>query len=304
MPGCGSRCGGNRHQGVATPPKQRLEKKSEMEKRKLEGPILPPLVKRSVTVKKILSRKTLPLHVLAESRSSPRVSNSTSTLRCSPRVSAKSGKENAEDKAVKRASGGRSKLASASFGGNSTSESSPQNKTSVSRALEDPKSNDGVFPIPVNASCALNESSIGKKVRRSYSRLELSLNRSSYSMENSIASQEDLSDSSTPNQSKPSRRSFFGFDNLLSQDVLTDVSPVTSKADVSKSRPNVGAELSVMTLHVSPRKLETNFPGIAMAKEKRKRRKVPQINKSDLDEWAAQMNAQFEEAEKFDLTVE
>lgn len=39
-------------------------------------------------------------------------------------------------------------------------------------------------------------------------------------------------------------------------------------------------------------------------REKRKKKKVPQILKSELDEWAAAMNAEFEAAEQFDLVVE
>ncbi|XP_072345778.1 sororin [Scyliorhinus torazame] len=49
---------------------------------------------------------------------------------------------------------------------------------------------------------------------------------------------------------------------------------------------------------------DLNIPGIAIAKQKKKKRKIPQIEKSTLDEWAAQMNASFEEAERFDLLVE
>lgn len=50
---------------------------------------------------------------------------------------------------------------------------------------------------------------------------------------------------------------------------------------------------------------DTTLPGISppVVKEKRKK-KVPEILKSELDEWAMAMNAEFEAAEQFDLLIE
>lgn len=50
---------------------------------------------------------------------------------------------------------------------------------------------------------------------------------------------------------------------------------------------------------------DTTLPGISppVVKEKR-RKKVPEILKSELDEWAMAMNAEFEAAEQFDLLIE
>uniref|UniRef100_A0A8D0GDS4 Cell division cycle associated 5 n=1 Tax=Sphenodon punctatus TaxID=8508 RepID=A0A8D0GDS4_SPHPU len=134
-----------------------------------------------------------------------------------------------------------------------------------------------------------------KKVRRSYSRLDASFARSSLGYKASPGS--DLSDTSTPNHAPEKRRSLFGFEKLLALDALADVSPV-DKVAVREPPPATAGP------GVSPREPDTDIPGISFAKEKRKRKKVPQIDKSKLDEWAAQMNAVFEEAEQFDLLVE
>ena len=111
---------------------------------------------------------------------------------------------------------------------------------------------------------------MSQKVRRSYSRLE------------------SLSSAST---STPGRRSFFGFEG---PEDLRGVSPV------------VCSKLTeVPKVPVKPWVPDTTLPGISppAVKEKRKK-KVPVILKSELDEWAMAMNAEFEAAEKFDLLIE
>lgn len=62
----------------------------------------------------------------------------------------------------------------------------------------------------------------------------------------------------------------------------------------------------VPRVSVKPWAPDTTLPGISplVVKEKRKKKKVPEILKSELDEWAAAMNAEFEAAERFDLLVE
>ncbi|XP_065793772.1 sororin isoform X2 [Muntiacus reevesi] len=115
---------------------------------------------------------------------------------------------------------------------------------------------------------------MSKKVRRSYSRLET------------------LGSAST---STPGRRSCFGFEGLLAAEDLAGVSPV------------VDSKLAeVPRVSVKPWAPDTTLPGISplVVKEKRKKKKVPEILKSELDEWAAAMNAEFEAAERFDLLVE
>ncbi|XP_072495173.1 sororin isoform X5 [Notamacropus eugenii] len=117
---------------------------------------------------------------------------------------------------------------------------------------------------------------MSRKVRRSYSRLsDLGLGSSS---------------TSTPNYR---RHSFFGFERLLLGEELENVSPVVKE---SKSQAVASA--------TEPQRPDSTLPGIIITKEKRRKRKVPEILKSELDEWAAAMNAQFEAAEKFDLLVE
>uniref|UniRef100_A0A8C3PD51 Cell division cycle associated 5 n=3 Tax=Chrysemys picta bellii TaxID=8478 RepID=A0A8C3PD51_CHRPI len=120
---------------------------------------------------------------------------------------------------------------------------------------------------------------MSKKVRRSYSRLDASPSL----------------DMSTPTFTQK-KCSLFGFEKLLVPDALADVSPVgkVSPAQETPVEPNALG---------STKEWDTNIPGISFPKEKRKKRRIPQIDKSELDEWAAQMNAQFEEAEQFDLLV-
>ncbi|XP_052617244.1 sororin [Peromyscus californicus insignis] len=111
---------------------------------------------------------------------------------------------------------------------------------------------------------------MSQKVRRSYSRLE------------------GLSSAST---STPGRRSFFGFEG---PEDLPGVSPVVCSK--LTEIPKVPAK---------PWVPDTTLPGISppVVKEKRKK-KMPEILKSELDEWAMAMNAEFEAAEQFDLLIE
>ncbi|XP_058518376.1 sororin isoform X3 [Ochotona princeps] len=77
--------------------------------------------------------------------------------------------------------------------------------------------------------------------------------------------------------------------------------------DLSKVSPVVAAKSTeVSGVPAKPWALDTALPGISplVPKEKRKKKKVLQMLKSELDEWAAVMNAEFEAAERFDLVVE
>ncbi|XP_004643786.1 sororin [Octodon degus] len=135
-------------------------------------------------------------------------------------------------------------------------------------------------PAPTPVLCCSNNDSkeeeldvryleMSRKVRRSYSRLDT------------------LGCAST---STPGLRSCFGFEE---PEDLSGVSPVVCSklTEVPKVKPWCP---------------DTNLPGISplVRKEKRKKKKVPEILKSELDEWAAAMNAEFEAAEQFDLLVE
>ncbi|KAM6159410.1 sororin [Rhynchocyon petersi] len=133
-----------------------------------------------------------------------------------------------------------------------------------------------LLPPKVEASPQRNlderDLEMSKKVRRSYSRLEA------------------LTSTSTPG-----RLSCFGFERLLAEDSLAGVSPVLH------SKP-----LELPSDPMKPWAPDTTLPGISppAMKEKRKKKKVPEILKSELDQWAAAMNAEFEAAEQFDLLVE
>ncbi|XP_064220686.1 sororin-like [Aotus nancymaae] len=113
-----------------------------------------------------------------------------------------------------------------------------------------------------------------KKVRRSYSWLET------------------LGSAST---STPDCRSCFGFDGLLGAEDLSGVSPVVCSKFTEV--PRVGAK---------PWAPDTTLPGISPppGKQKQKKKKMPEILKTELDEWAVAMNAEFEAAGQFDLLVE
>ncbi|KAM8815120.1 sororin-like isoform 1-T1 [Rhynchonycteris naso] len=113
---------------------------------------------------------------------------------------------------------------------------------------------------------------MSKKVRRSYSRLDT------------------LRCASTSTPGRPS----FGFEELLGTEDLAGVSPLVCSKLTEVPRVPLNSWAPDMTL-----------PGISpLVKEKRKKRKVPEVLKSELDEWAAAMNAEFEAAEQFDLLVE
>ncbi|GCB83437.1 hypothetical protein scyTo_0023482, partial [Scyliorhinus torazame] len=159
---------------------------------------------------------------------------------------------------------------------------------------------------PDTAPSGLRSAAMPQKVRRSYSRLSPfgahALNARGGGFRASPRPAGDASDTSTPNQPPASRRSFFGFERLLAGEAALGVSPVTPLM------PKEAAVLSGQVTHDPVAELapspDLNIPGIAIAKQKKKKRKIPQIEKSTLDEWAAQMNASFEEAERFDLLVE
>ncbi|XP_051901047.1 sororin [Pristis pectinata] len=193
----------------------------------------------------------------------------TATPRRSPRVSAEAVKEN-----VCRVSAGS---------GAPEGQVSPSLPVTATPSAED---SDLLLDTRLPSD---RDSVMSHKVRRSYSRL------SPFGTQAGNAS--DGSDTSTPNQWHPARRSFFGFERLLATEALPAISPVKSASPRDKP---AGLPAPGSAACVPPGAI----PGVAAAKEKRKKRKVAQIEKSALDEWAAQMNASFEEAERFDLVVE
>lgn len=136
---------------------------------------------------------------------------------------------------------------------------------------------DVLSPIPLNVpqSPSYDERSkmTSQKVRRSYSRLEMSLHGGSFLYS---PTRETDSDTSTPNPApKAGRRSLFGFDKLLSSDSPEDEAEKKRPGEESKQKNNESA--SGMSTGLSAEEPDPNIPGIAIAKPKRRKRKVPQI---------------------------
>ncbi|XP_069036721.1 sororin isoform X3 [Lepisosteus oculatus] len=125
-----------------------------------------------------------------------------------------------------------------------------------------------------------------QKVRRSYSRLS----------DSGAASPPPSSSSSSSSSSPAPRRcSLFGFRRLL-----TPERPPAETTWVSAG----SATLLDATSAPEPGQPDPHIPGVALVKERKRKKKVPQIKMSELDHLAAQLNAEFEEAEKFDLVFE
>ncbi|CAH2325270.1 sororin [Pelobates cultripes] len=235
-----------------------------------------PIFRRPITAKKIMPRKTLAAIASFPPVSTPKVITATATLRRSSRVSPQFEKENSFVKP-------------------------PMLSKSVTE--QSPSKMDILSPIPLNISLSPmkddRDKLMSQKVRRSYSRLDMSLNGSSFLYS---PTRNSSSDSSTPNSSaKSGRRSLFGFNKLLSSETPEEDLGKTTKRDSGENRNTFNKSTGVS---ISVEEPDHNIPGVVLVKQKRRKRKIPLIEKSDLDEWAAVMNAEFEEAEKFDLFVE
>ncbi|XP_068567419.1 sororin [Cebidichthys violaceus] len=141
-------------------------------------------------------------------------------------------------------------------------------------------------PHPQQPAADPEDAVWSQKVRRSYSRL----------------SDKSLS-------SPDSRDNMFGFEKMNTPEVGPRV--LRSKTGLEVSCGSLSGLNSFMSLleaedcgPASPEP-DLNIPGVVMVKEKRSRRKkVQQIGTTELDALAAQMNAEFEEAEDFELLVE
>ncbi|XP_056601342.1 sororin [Triplophysa dalaica] len=132
-----------------------------------------------------------------------------------------------------------------------------------------------------------------KKVRRSYTRLSVG-DKSFESPKSQPAS------SSSPN----SRQTMFGFERLQTPEVIR-------KTEGSRSALQGSMSLIVGSFNISaaddsatnPSEVDLNIPGVCLVKKTRRKR-VQQIKMSELDHLAAKMNAEFDEAENFELVVE
>ncbi|XP_054619295.1 sororin [Dunckerocampus dactyliophorus] len=118
-----------------------------------------------------------------------------------------------------------------------------------------------------------------QKVRRSYTRLS----------EKSFNSPE-------------ARETLFGFEKLQTPEVGRSVGRTTTGPDVSSC--SFTSMLDADYCGPAFSEPDANIPGVAVVKEKRNRRKIQQIDVTELDALAAKMNAEFEEAEEFELVVE
>ncbi|KAM4018104.1 sororin [Anomaloglossus baeobatrachus] len=286
-----------------TPPARRSQRNSASLSKSAGSPMAAPVMKRSITAKKILPRKTLAALVSAESQP-----HATSTVE-QPRSSSGSARRGA----VQAAPQSTPKVSNVATAPRRTTRISPHigkenavlDKTQdIAKSVPDQSTAskiDVLSPILVNVPQLPTSDDrrevMSQKVRRSYSRLELSMNGSSFLY--SPTRNSDSSDTSTPNlASKPGRRSLFGFDKLGAEE------DVQSKKDGEKMKQTFNESSMGASIRHSAGEPDLNIPGVALAKQKRRKRKVPQIEVCALDEWAASMNAQFEEAEKFDLLVE
>ncbi|XP_035627838.1 sororin-B-like [Oncorhynchus keta] len=138
------------------------------------------------------------------------------------------------------------------------------------------------------------DSAWSQKVRRSYSRLSLG-DRSFEHPQGQDVSSPSLR-----------RETLFGFEKLQTPQVLRKVEQSRVGSEASKSFCGVSSFTLIEgddSAAAAPEP-DVNIPGVAVVKEKRRRKKVPQIKLAELDDLAAKMNAEFEEAEGFDLVVE
>ncbi|CAL8299168.1 unnamed protein product [Lota lota] len=136
---------------------------------------------------------------------------------------------------------------------------------------------------PPPPTAAPEDSQWFKKVRRSYSRLS------------------DRSfDSPNP------RDTMFGFEKLTTPEVFRKA-PSKAGAESICSLSGLSSFTSLIDADEGASgcpEPDLNIPGVVMVKEKRRRRKVQKIDVQEIDSLAAKMNAEFEEAEEFELFVE
>ncbi|XP_056272531.1 sororin [Pseudoliparis swirei] len=132
-----------------------------------------------------------------------------------------------------------------------------------------------------------------QKVRRSYSRLgDKSFN----------------SPGEKSSHSPGCRGNMFGFDELQTPEVGPRVLRSRTGSEVSRAPPSAALNSFTSLLeaeHSAVLEQDLHIPGVVVVKEKRTRRKkVQQIGTTELDALAARLNAEFDEAEEFELLVE
>ncbi|TNN61357.1 Sororin-B [Liparis tanakae] len=181
-------------------------------------------------------------------------------------------------------------------------ESGPQKKPQVSTPR--PVAGRGVDtsgPVAgrgVDTSGPVAGRGVDTPVRRSYSRLgEKSLS----------PGEKSLSPGEKSLSSPDCRGNMFGFDKLQTPEVGPRVLRPRSGLDVSCA-PSAALNSFTSLLEAEEAaglERDLHIPGVVLVKEKRTRRKkVQQIGTTELDALAARLNAEFEEAEEFELLVE
>ncbi|CDQ63644.1 unnamed protein product [Oncorhynchus mykiss] len=150
-------------------------------------------------------------------------------------------------------------------------------------------------PSPPCPQAAANpeDSAWSQKVRRSYTRL--SLGDPSFESHQAMYS-----------PSPQRRETLFGFEKLQTPQVLRKVEQFRVGPEASRSLCGVSSFTLLEGDNSAAPDPEPDFniPGVTVVKEKRRRKKVPQIKLAEMDDLAAKMNAEFEEAEGFELLVE
>lgn len=134
---------------------------------------------------------------------------------------------------------------------------------------------DVLSPIPLNVPQSPSYDDRAKvmsqKVRRSYSRLEMSLNGGSFLYS---PTRDTDSDTSTPNPVlKAGRMSLFGFHKLGSESQ-------EEEAEINLGEKNKQINIksaSGTSMGLTAEEPDPNIPGVALAKQKRRKRKVPHI---------------------------
>lgn len=236
------------------------------------------------------ARLTSPLQANASQNASDKMALSTVAVKRSitvrkiaPRKTVAPSDENKEN-TPRRSEGGQQKKAKVS---------TPENVTSHGRSSST-KEKKTVMPSPILPSTPPpvapsqqpavdpDDAVWSQKVRRSYSRLsEKSLN--------------------SPN----SRETLFGFDSLQTPEVVRPAGRCNLGLETSQSGLNsFSSLLEAEDCGSTFSEVDPNIPGVAALKEKKRRRKVQKMDQSEMDAIAAKMNAEFEEAEDFELTVE
>ncbi|CAJ1083173.1 sororin [Xyrichtys novacula] len=211
------------------------------------------LVKRSITVRKIVARKTV----------APSESNKENTPRRSEVIQKKQ-KVSTPDVVPARVP-------------SSSGKKKEKKKAAMPSPILPSSPPPASHPPPVDKEDLV----WSQKVRRSYSRLsDKSLN------------------------SPDSRETLFGFEKLNTPEVVQRTRRSKPRLEVSGSLSGLNSFTSMLEADDCVPEVDPNIPGVAVVKEKRRRKKVQQIDTVELDALAAKMNAEFEEAEVFELVVE